>query len=353
MLDYLVIGNGLAANIVALKLYENNLSFNLIGNSQLSNCSQIAAGIWNPIVFKRMTKSWMADELIPELLLFYKKWEKEFQTKFCNERVIIKPFFSQEEKDFWLKKAKDDLSNYLDSSVYKKNEKQNGLIIPSEYGIVKNCGNIDLPVFLNECQKFFSLKNHFIQEVFDYNLVEVNTENVSYKNIVAKNIIFCEGYLVKNNPYFNWIPLNPVKGEVVEIETNNLDIDKEIYNRNGFIFNLTGNKYKVGATYNWKHLNDELSDSGLNELKNKLKLMLNKSYTLVNHSAGVRPSAIDRRPIIGAHPMHSNMFTFNGLGTKGVMLAPYFAKNFVNYLLKKEELNKEVSINRFYKLLNG
>lgn len=348
MLDYLVIGNGLAANTVALKLFENNSSFKIFGNTQLSNCSKIAAGIWNPIVFKRMTKSWMADELIPELLVFYKKWEKEFDSKFCNERVIIKPFFSQEEKDFWLKKANSDLINYLDISVYKKKEEFGNLIIPNEYGVVKNCGNIDLPVFLKACQNFFSLNNHFIHEVFDYNLVQVNTDSISYKNIIAKNIIFCEGYLVKNNPYFNWIPLNPVKGEVMEIETTDLGIEKEIYNRNGFVFKLHESKYKVGATYNWKELNDDNTESGKLELENKLKLMINSPYKITSHTAGVRPSTIDRRPIIGAHPKLKNLFVFNGLGTKGVMLAPYFAKNFVNYLLKKEELNKEVSVERFY-----
>ena len=41
---------------------------------------------------------------------------------------------------------------------------------------------------------------------------------------------------------------------------------------------------------------------------------------------------------------------FNGMGAKGVMLAPYFAGKFVHFLKQKQELPKEVDVARFYKL---
>ncbi len=47
---------------------------------------------------------------------------------------------------------------------------------------------------------------------------------------------------------------------------------------------------------------------------------------LFNILAGVRPTVKDRRPLIGTHPMHSQLHVLNGLGTRGVMLGPAMAK---------------------------
>jgi hypothetical protein len=42
---------------------------------------------------------------------------------------------------------------------------------------------------------------------------------------------------------------------------------------------------------------------------------------------------------------------FNGLGTKGVLMAPLQAKEFVRFLLDGESLSPEASIQRFVKRL--
>ncbi|MCW3075505.1 MAG: dependent oxidoreductase [Bacteroidetes bacterium] len=81
--------------------------------------------------------------------------------------------------------------------------------------------------------------------------------------------------------------------------------------------------------------------------------MISSEYQILKHEAGVRPSSKDRRPIVGPHPLHSNMHVFNGLGTKGVMLAPYFANNFVLFYLQKQPLNPEINIKRFYNLFKS
>jgi len=351
MLDLIIVGKGLAANILALRLQEHQLSYCIIGDPLLSNCSRIAAGLWNPIVFKRMTLSWKANEFIKELKVFYTSAEKITASQFYNERVIIKPFFSEEEKNFWIKKSKNDLSQFIDPHIYEANTQHKALVMPNSYGIINNCGNIDMQSFLNACENLH-LENK--NEVFDHSQLQINQDHVVYKTIKAKSIVFCEGYLVKNNPFFNWIPMNSVKGEILEIEAEGIKLDKEILNHNAFIFKLKDKRFKVGATYNWNELNDEPTENGANELMVKLKGLINAPYKILAHKTGVRPSTIDRRPIIGQHPLHKNLFVFNGLGTKGVMLAPYFSKKFVHFYLNKEALDAEVDVKRFYsKYSNG
>lgn len=352
MLDMIIVGKGLAANILALQLKQHSISYNIIGDPTLSNCSRIAAGLWNPIVFKRMTQSWKAEELIEELKQFYPSAERTLGISFYKERRIIKPFFSEEEKNFWIKKSKGDLSNFVDKDIHTPQAEHKGLVIPNTYGIVNHCGNIDVATFLNACETFN--KDVSVNEVFDHSLLQIESDHVIYKNLRAKSIIFCEGHLVKNNPYFNWLPMNPVKGETLDLEVNDIVLENEILNHNAFIFKTKDQRYKMGSTYDWDDLTENPSDKGLAELKDKLQGLISAPYKIVDHKAGIRPSTLDRRPIIGAHPVHKNLFVFNGLGTKGVMLAPYLSKNFVYFYLNKATLNTDVNIKRYYpKFKNG
>ena len=68
----------------------------------------------------------------------------------------------------------------------------------------------------------------------------------------------------------------------------------------------------------------------------------------MEHKAGVRPTVSDRRPLIGLHPENKQLAVFNGMGTKGVMIAPYFADQLVNLLLNNKSLSEEVDITRFW-----
>jgi len=352
MTEFIIVGQGIAANIIAHAFRSQNISFKIIGNSQMSSCSQVAAGIWNPIVFKRLTKSWLADDVIPFLEKFYAECEITLNKKFVSQRNFVKPFTEEQEKQLWLKKSKNELDTYLDSEIYSKPEAGlENCLLTNEYSKIKKAGNIDIVSFLESSRNYF--KENYLEEVFDYSLLQISSQNVSYKNITAKNIIFCEGYLVKNNPYFSFIPLKPVKGEVLTIESDEIKIKNTVLNKNGFLMDVGVNTFKLGATYNWDNLNENPSQEALNELREKLEKMISCKYKITNHQAGIRPSSLDRRPIIGPHPQYKNLFVFNGLGTKGVMLAPYFANNFVNFYLNKQALMTEVDVKRFYSLLNA
>ena len=106
-------------------------------------------------------------------------------------------------------------------------------------------------------------------------------------------------------------------------------------------------KYQAYLNKIWN--NNWLTNRGplVIELEEKLKTLINLPYTILKHEAGVRPSVIDRRPVIGCHPKFKNIFVFNGLGTKGVMLAPYFANQFVENLKNGTKLQVDVDISRF------
>jgi glycine oxidase len=345
----IIVGGGLAGMVLAFRLHEEGIPFTLIDNPSLSSSSRVAAGLWNPLVFKRMSKSWMAEDLVQELHRFFKACEQKTDSRFLSKRISIKPFTEDQEKLLWKKRVEQELSAFADTGDYQGiPEGYEACKFTNGYGRIFESGNVNINAFLEAGKTFF--KEKIITEDFDYTQIQIEGTKVKYKNLEAEALVFCEGHLVKHNPYFSWIPLKPAKGEILHIEAPDLKFKNGVYNRNGFILDVGPGKFSVGSTYNWTDLNDEPSTQGLNELKDRLGQMINCNYSVKAHLAGVRPSSIDRRPIIGAHPQYKNLFVFNGLGAKGVMLAPYFAGKFVHFLKQNQELPPEVNVARFYKL---
>lgn len=318
----------------------------VIDQPELSSCSKVAAGIWNPVVFKRITKSWMADEVLSVMLDFYIEQEELLGTKLFSKRNILKLFTEQQEADLWLKKAAGDMQNVIEKTQYK-NTSINGITI-SETGFSKvtQAGNLYLKIFLEKVRAYLISQNSYLNEAFNYS--DVKTEDgITYKDHSAERIVFAEGYLIKHNPFFNGIPFKPAKGEVITVESADIELNNDIVNKNGFIMPVSPNVFKIGATYNWVDLTDLPTQNGLQELNDKAGKITSANYKVISHEAGVRPSVIDRRPVLGAHLSHKNMYVFNGLGTKGVMLAPYFALHLADHILNNSPLNNEVNVARF------
>jgi glycine oxidase len=348
MTDFIIVGRGLAATTLMHTFHKHQISFRVIADPDLSVCSKVAAGIWNPVVFKRMTKSWMADALIPSLNAYYGDCEKKLGIKLITERSIIKPFTENQEKALWKKKQESELCEFVDPVICSPGEELKNYKIPNQYGIVKYSGNLDMAAYLSASAGFFN--SAISHEIFDHHQLIISEKSVQYKEHQARNIIFCEGFLVQQNPFFKWIPLKPAKGELLTIELHDPGLQTAIFNRDGFLMNVRGNEFKLGATYEWTDLSKEITQKGEEELIRKMKAITDKDFTILKQETGIRPSSIDRRPIIGRHPKHSTLFVFNGLGTKGVMLSPFFSENFVNFYLEKQPLHPEIDLKRFYHL---
>ena len=109
------------------------------------------------------------------------------------------------------------------------------------------------------------------------------------------------------------------------------------------------NRYKLSSSYSWKTLDWQPHDEAKEELLKGFEELFDVPYTLVEHRAALRPTVSDRRPYLGRHPEYASLAIFNGLGSKGVMLAPYFSQHLASHLLDGTPLLPEVDIKRHLK----
>ena len=91
----------------------------------------------------------------------------------------------------------------------------------------------------------------------------------------------------------------------------------------------------------------ETTDEAKLELISKLNTVLSCDYEVVGQLAGIRPTVKDRRPLVGRHPEYKNMYVLNGLGTRGVMVAPTVSDQLLDYIEYKTVLDTEIDIQRF------
>lgn len=342
-----MVGQGIAGTVLAQTLLKQGKSVVVIDDQELSQASRIAAGLYNPVVFKRLVKSWMADELIPAMDSFYDYAEQLLNIRFYFPQQIVKPFSEEQEKTLWLKKVNEDVGRYLGKNILIDFLND---VIHNPLGaceIIK-AGNLNTALFLSSFRDRFKKNDCLLEEKCEYNKLVIIKESVTYKHLIADKIIFCEGYKTLDNPYFNWLPFKLTKGEILTVRIPLLQKEgkEKIINKGVFILPLGDYIYKVGATYEWNDLTEQTTERGKEELIEKLQKVLKIPFEIIDHQAGIRPTVVDRRPLIGLHPKHPALGVFNGMGTKGVMLAPYFANHFYNFLENEISLNKEVDIAR-------
>lgn len=338
----LVVGAGVSGISVSVQLIQRGVDVTLLDNS-VNYCSRIAAGMINPLVFRRMNKSWRVDDFIPFLKEFYAKLEEDTETRFFHPIQIRRLFSTVEERGMWEKKQhQEDFGDYMElltdeDLTYNRTKNVHGS------GRLKNSFYIKTDEFLSAGKHYVMTHGALNLTSFDYDKLE----GTVYDGQHYDDIIFCEGYLGKENPWFGDLPLNQTKGEMLTIETDALPEDESV-NRKCFILPLGNHQFKTGSTYAWDTDNTDITDKGRDEILEKVSYLYDGPVKVISQRAGIRPTTDDRRPLIGTHSKHPHYHIFNGLGTKGYMLAPTLSFEFVNYLLDGKDLDREVSITRFH-----
>jgi glycine/D-amino acid oxidase-like deaminating enzyme len=343
----ILVGAGIAGLSIAFHLEKRKIPYVLI-DSGVNHSSKIAAGIINPVVFRRMALSWRIHDFLPKAIGFYRELENKFQKKYLFHVPIRRAFAHQQEVDLWEKKLLDPA--YSDFLKEINEDDLNHKIIRNSFGtgIVKESFWIDTKNLIDDWQQDLKNEEKIIFEKFDYG--KINHIENKYKDISFSKIVFCEGYHGLKNPFFSYLPLQATKGELLTVKCEALP-QNESLNYKCFILPIGNSNFKVGATYTWNTANVDLTNEAKIELEKHLKNLVSSEYTTENHEAGVRPTVLDRRPLLGEHPNFKNLFIYNGLGAKGYLISPKLSEEFLSHLLGESKLDNEVDIER-YKNLN-
>ncbi|MBC7449576.1 MAG: FAD-dependent oxidoreductase [Hymenobacteraceae bacterium] len=353
LVDALVIGHGLAGAVLTHSLAEAGWRVLVLDQPTLNSASRVAAGLVNPLAGRRFALTWRAEELLPAAAAFYQRVETTLGGgPWWYSRPIWKFFASIEEANAGLARVG---SPFIAAAVPPTNTA--ALRAPLGGLELHGGGFLQTEPFLLALAAYRRARAELREEPFVLDRLDagsVSPTPIRYQLadgtlIAARYVIFCEGAAAEHNPLFQWLPLVPNNGQVLEIDLA-ADLPPDVV-LNGGAYAVPqpehARRYRLGATYDWGTAPPAPTAAGQDDLLARLARFTSAPATVVGHRAGRRPAVRDRRPLLGFHPSDVRLVLFNGLGSKGVGLAPGLAAHLVAVLNAEETLWPEVNLARF------
>ncbi|MFS4430671.1 NAD(P)/FAD-dependent oxidoreductase [Chryseobacterium sp. S90] len=339
--DYIIVGDGYAGLFLAHQLIKNNKSFVVFSEGRKS-ASQISAGIINPVVLKKFTTFWKAQEQIDFLKDSLKEIESYTGENYLINAPIHRIFHDENEQNLWLKKSEnEELSAFLDQNF----DSLNGVKNDFQTGKVNQSARLNVNGFFSGLFNYLEKNDHLVKERFNY--TQLNPSESVYKDFSFKNIIFCEGMGVKDNPYFSEIAVVPNKGHHIKVKLSQPIPENITIKKKHFLFPTGNGLYFYGGTYDRDQLHHHIDDSAVTQLINGLSEFYPYDFEVEEVHFGFRPTVKDRRPIIGRHETWDNLYVFNGMGARGILNGCYFSHDLFSFIENDIPLHEEVSSKRF------
>jgi glycine/D-amino acid oxidase-like deaminating enzyme len=336
-----IIGQGLAGTILAHQLNERDCDYLIYDlHDPKRTSSWVAGGLFNPVTGKRNLKTWMADELFESLFEFYPAMEAKLQTRFFHPMPLLRIFDSVRSQNEGLEKASSGL---LDPFTALSDFHESGYAHPTKdlFGSLEihQSGYLDTRSFLEDSRRYFGTKKRLVETRYTLDQVK-DTENI---------FIWCTGFSDSSITSQYNLCFKPVKGEVLTIALPDLKIEHILLGQGIFVIPLYNGHYRLGATYDWDITNTEPTKEAAKDLLRKFNELLGfeTEVKVISHESGIRPATPDRRPLIGPILGMDGHYIFNGFGSKGVSLIPYFAQRLIQHLFDHVPLPEEISLSRF------
>ncbi len=344
--DYLIVGQGLAGSLLAWELLQRNARV-MVVDTAIENASKVAAGIINPITGLRFVKTPDVDTLLPAALKYYQHLSEFFNQPFYCRKQLVRLFWTPSEQDQCRKRLSlADYSSYM-GSIHP--EDAWFAVFKSPFGYVeqRQTGHLLNIPLLNSLKSFFIERGCYRQGQINYASIEI-TGSINWQNISAKQIIFCEGYHGKQNPWFSWLPFQLAKGEILTLEQHSA-LPDAIINYGHWLLPMENDKFRLGATFDTENLDVLPTLQGKTALLANLKTVNAElaNAPIIEHQANIRPCTLDKQPFIGRHLEQANVLIFNGFGAKGSLMIPWHCQRFTDYLLNQTPLPPTCDIQRY------
>jgi glycine/D-amino acid oxidase-like deaminating enzyme len=297
---------------------------------------------------KRMLRSWGLDHFLPAALHTYQVLEEEFRMQLLRETSILQfPATAEEATLFAIRAAEEE--TFLSADV-QMGQLQSFFEYYHTPGRIAPAWSLNTTALLGILRERLLQTDVLREEAFDWSALEMAEDGIRYQDVAASHLICCEGWAGMHNTYFRNLPFSPAKGEALILSIPSLPRDT-IYKHGMTLAPWGGDLFWLGSSYDWNFTDAAPTAVFRQKAEALLKAWLKLPYQVVDHRAAVRPATVGQRPFVGVHPVHQHMAILNGLGAKGVLMAPLLAENLVAHLTAGEALMPEVDVMRHRRVL--
>jgi len=345
--DFLIVGQGLAGSVLAWHLLERGARVLVVDDEEPVTSSKVAAGIINPITGKKLTKSADIDRLWPVARAFYRGVESLTGTPFFHEMPVCRLLASETEAARWCERreapgyrpwlADPQPSPLCDPALFEA----------AHGGFETSTGGwLDTRAFLAAAARHFAAAGSYLRARFEVTEMDFTPTGARWRGVDAGRVVFCQGIRATANRYFGWVPFRAAKGEILTLAFDGGDFPRDrIMNRGTWLLPAAaGRAFRAGSTYSWHALDAVPTAEGRRRIEDGLRAMTRRPFRVLGHEAAVRPIIRESRVLMGTHPDRPTLAFFNGLGSKGALVAPFHAAMLVRHLLDNAKIDPAVDL---------
>jgi glycine/D-amino acid oxidase-like deaminating enzyme len=327
----LIIGHGLAGCTLGLTCLKRQIPFQMIGYAQSGEASIVSSGLIAPVTGRRYVKAWQIDDFIAKALDFY-RWSESLVGETYFFPVEIVRFLSNDEaRKAWNKRMLDaEYAAYISNCKYDILDE-----FQKPYGILTGGYRLDTPGWIGAVRNLLQTRG----------FLKIHSSLLDVHSTLENSIIYATGAIDPSLAH----GIIPNKGEALIVSMPEWKYPQIIKDEVYVIPLQKRGTYWVGSYYIPGETNPMPSTLGREQLLGSIRKMYKGSLEVLSHMAGIRPTVDDRRPIVGPFPNRPNEYLFNGMGTKGTSLAPFWAEQLLSHILNDLPLPKEVLPARYLK----
>lgn len=347
--DYIIVGQGICGSFLSHELIKAGQSVLVIDESKPFSSTKVASGVINPITGRRMVRTWEIETLMPYAVAAYQAWGEELGVELIRQSNIL-DFHPTPQMVLAFAERQPFEQEYL---RHPQNPEQWKQFFNYDFtiGEIDPCWLIDLHTLLEKWRASLEAKQLLREQPFMLEECQITNEEVRYQDIHAQKIIFCDGVAGFDNPYFKNLPYARNKGQALIVRIPDLP-RSHIFKQSFTLVPWQEDLFWVGSTYEWDFTDIHPSPDFRNKAEAHLQHWVKLPFETLDHLAAERPANMERRPFVGLHPVATSVGLFNGMGTKGCSLSPYFATEFANYLVHGTPILPQADVRRFTKILS-
>jgi len=345
MIDYLIVGQGIAGSILADRLIDRGKKVKIIDRGLDSSATRAASGIINPITGRSFVKSWQYDALIFEAKKYYAACADKWSVELIKNLPLWRTLHNVLAENKWYARSGDPGYEGLMGDPVKPELFAERLHEQVLLGPVLEAHLVDMFALVHVLRKSWVEENILIEEDFNAEKIEWDQGGLRYGEIKAKDLILCQGYEGNKCGWFANLPLQGYRGEALTLDHPSWP--QHILKSKEFMVPRFDGSVWFGSYNRKDDLGPKPTEEGNQFLKNRMRALLRDETVVKGHLCGIRPTTKDRKPLLGTHAVLRHLHIFNGLGAKGASLAPLLSKWMVDYLVAGRPLPAEVLISRF------
>jgi glycine/D-amino acid oxidase-like deaminating enzyme len=341
-LPILIIGQGLAGTALAWRLWERGVQFLIVDRDEPGTSSKIAAGLLTPVTGMRLTLSENYGAWLLEAMKFYRHKEKLLGLKMLHPGRYVRLFKNDAEPAKWAKRVQQ--AEVL--PFVRGNAVVDETVLANDRGGIElnHAGWLDTRAYLDASRAFFEQNGCWMRGEVQPDDVEVNADGVHWNDREFSHAALCSGWEAMRHPLFDWVPFEPARGTILTVRAD-IGAERRVIHGGCWVQPRGEGMLRVGSTYELKFDDPNgFDETKLAELHATMSSLIKVPCEVIEQQAAVRPIIARQRTLIGRHPARERLLFINGLGSKGVLRAPHFARKLVTHVLDGEPIPSAMDV---------